>query len=429
MFLRNVGQITQVQTKTASRNADTRRDITTRASLPRPGSGEPVSSCPMGAAGGRLRAAAVAVGAVLALVPYAPAHADPARPVVGGAALASPHAQAGHGAPPLPNVSAAAWLVADADSGEVLGARDAHGRFLPASTMKTLTAVSVLPGLDLNKTYVPTAAEVNIEGSKVGLVAGTRYPIGKLAEAMLVVSGNDAANALAGAAGGMAATVAKMNATARRLQAYDTLARNPSGLDAPDQRTSAYDLALVARAGLAMPSFAKYARTARDYVPAPGGGRFEIDNHNKLLTRYPGDIGIKTGYTIAARHTYVGAARRNGHTIVVTLLKAETLYPDATALLDWGFAAVGRAVPLGRLVDPLPDAPVDDRADRSRVAPAAPLPAPPAVHRAAPARRVPALPATGAAAAIGSVVLLRRRAVRRGYRSGRDGLTLRLPVR
>jgi D-alanyl-D-alanine carboxypeptidase (penicillin-binding protein 5/6) len=384
----------------------------------------------MGAAGGRLRAAAAAVGAVAACVlPLTPAHADPPRPVVGGAALASPHAAAGRGAPPLPTVSAAGWVVADVETGEVLAARNAHGRFLPASTMKTLTAVSVLPGLDLAKTYVPTAADVNIEGSRVGIVAGTRYPVGKLVEAMLVVSGNDAANALAAAAGGMGPTVAKMNATAQRLQAYDTAARNPSGLDAPGQLTSAYDLALVARAGLAMPAFARYARTLRDYVPAPGGGRFEIYNHNKLLNRYAGDIGIKTGYTIAARHTYVGAARRNGRTIVVTLLKAETMYPDATALLDWGFAAAGRTVPLGRLVDPVPDAPADSRADRSRVAPAAPLPAAPAVRRASGSRRVPPLPATGAAVAVGGAVLLRRRAVRRSYRASGDRLTLRLPVR
>jgi D-alanyl-D-alanine carboxypeptidase (penicillin-binding protein 5/6) len=382
----------------------------------------------MGAAGVRLRAAAVAVAAAaLAAVPATPALADPPRPVVGGAALASPHAQAGHGAPALPHVSAAGWLVADADTGEVLAARNAHGRFLPASTLKTLTAVALLPGLDLTRTYVPTSADVNIEGSRVGIVAGTKYPVGKIAEAMLVVSGNDAANALASAAGGTARSVARMNETAQRLQAYDTLARNPSGLDAPGQLTSAYDLALVARAGLKIPAFARYARTLRDTVPAPGGGKFEIYNHNKLLTKYSGDIGIKTGYTIAARHTYVGAARRNGHTVVVTLLKAETMYPDATALLDWGFQAVGRAVPVGRLVDPVPDVPVDDHADRSRTLGGAVAPAAlPALRRAARASGVPPLPATGAALAAGGVFLLRRRTVRRrGYRP--RGPRLKLP--
>jgi D-alanyl-D-alanine carboxypeptidase (penicillin-binding protein 5/6) len=387
----------------------------------------------MGAAGVRLRAAAVAVALAAALAAaLAPgathAIADPGPRVVGGDALASTHVTYGKGAPPAPAVSAAAWLVADADTGEVLGAKNAHGRYLPASTMKTLTAVSLLPQLDLKKTYVPTSADVSIEGSKVGFVAGTRYPVGKLAEAMLVVSGNDAANALAGAAGGMAATVATMNDTARTLQAYDTTARNPSGLDAPGQYTSAYDLALITRAGLRIPAFAKYVSTLRDTVPAPGGKTFEIYNHNKLLTRYRGDIGVKTGYTIAARHTYVGAARRGGHTIVVTLMKAETLYPDATALLDWGFKAIGRTVPVGRLVDPVPAQPVDEHADRSRTQPAAVAALPRAGRRPLPGG-VPTLPAAVAFMALSTVVVLRRRAVRRRRYYGSGGPRLRLPVR
>ncbi|HEU0132444.1 MAG TPA: serine hydrolase [Mycobacteriales bacterium] len=381
----------------------------------------------MGAAGVRLRAAAVAVAAAL-LVPAALPAAAETRPVVGGEELGSRTVVAGHGAPPLPHVSAAGWLVADVDTGEVLAARDAHGRYLPASTMKTLTAVALIPELDLRRMYQPSYADVNIEGSRVGIVQSVRYPVGKLVEAMLVVSGNDAANAVASAAGGTDVAVAKMNATARRLQAYDTLARNPSGLDAPGQVTSAYDLALVARAGLAMPDFARYVATLRDRMPAPGGRQFEIYNHNKMLPTYAGDIGVKTGFTVAARHTYVGAARRNGHTLVVTLLKAETMYPDAKALLDWGFHAVGRTVPVGRLVDPVPDAPlVDSRADRSRtLPPAAPVAAPAAPRRSG-GGGLPGGPAAGVvAAAAGAALVLRRRTVRRRT-SG--GLTLDLPVR
>ncbi len=381
----------------------------------------------MGVAAVRLHAAAVSVATLAAFA--APATADPARPVVGGAALATSRLVSGRGAPPVPAVSAAGWVVADADSGEVLAARNAHGRYLPASTLKTLTAVALLPELKLHEYYLPTFDEVNIEGSRVGLVEGVRYPVGKLVEAMLVVSGNDAANALAGAAGGMTKTVATMNATAQRLQAYDTLARNPSGLDAPDQLTSAYDLALVARAGLQNPTFAKYAATLRDTIPAPGGKRFEIYNHNKLLTKYRGAIGIKTGFTVAARHTYVGAARRGGHTVIVTLLKAESMYPDATALLDWGFTALGRTVPVGRLVDPLTDTDEVDRAGRSRTGADAVAPATAVVRPPRSGSRNPAVPAAGAVLGLGGLVALRRRAVRRRYRFGRSAPRLRLPVR
>jgi D-alanyl-D-alanine carboxypeptidase (penicillin-binding protein 5/6) len=376
----------------------------------------------MGAAGVRLRAAAVSVVAVFAMTFAGTAHAEPGD-VVGGPALASTGVVVGRtpGVPAVPNVSAQAWLVADIGTGEVLAARNPHGQFLPASTMKTLTAVSLLPDLDLAASYDPTFEDVNIEGSKVGLTQGTRVTVDKLAEAMLVVSGNDAANALANAAGGLPTTVAKMNATAKRLQAYDTLARNPSGLDAPGQVTSAYDLALIARAGLEMPRFAKWVSTLRDTMPAPGGKRFEIYNHNKLLTRYPGNIGIKTGYTVKARHTYVGAATRNGRTIVVSILKSESSYPDAIALLDWGFAAAGRTTPVGRLVDPVPDAPVEQRADRSRVEPLA-APQAPVTIRAGDGGGLPLVPVGAGAVVVSGVVALRVRATRRRYRP-----SLRLP--
>jgi D-alanyl-D-alanine carboxypeptidase (penicillin-binding protein 5/6) len=383
----------------------------------------------MGAAGLRLRAAAVAAVAVAALA-GAPvtAHADEVRPVVGGEALGSKTTVVGEGAPKPPKVSAAAWLVADLDTGEVLGARNAHGRFLPASTMKTLTAVALLPGLDLNKTYRPTFDEVNIEGSKVGLMQGKRYPVGKLVEAMLVVSGNDAAAALASAAGGYQQSIDRMNATARRLQAFDTTAKNPSGLDAPGQYTSAYDLALIAREGLKNPQFVKYSTTLRSHMPAPGGKKFEIYNHNKLLTDYRGGIGVKTGYTLKARHTYVGAARRGGHTIGVTLLKAETMYPDAKALLDWGFKTRGNAVPIGRLVDPVPEPGAEVRADRSRPLAGAAVAAPPVATPAA-ARSFPVVPAAGGAAVVTTLAALRTRARRRRNAYRTSGPKLKLPVR
>jgi D-alanyl-D-alanine carboxypeptidase (penicillin-binding protein 5/6) len=384
----------------------------------------------MGAAGVRLRAAAVAVAAAAAFL--GPAGIATAQPhdVVGGALLGSRNAVRAGGAPQLPHVSAAGWLVADADTGAVLAAKNAHGTFLPASTMKTLTAVTLLPALDLAKTYRATQEDANIEGSKVGLVAGQRYTLGKLAEAMLVVSGNDAAHALANANGGMAKTVGEMNATAQRLQALDTHAANTSGLDAQGQVTSAYDLALIARAGFAIPAFRTYAGTLRGTMPAPHGRTFEIYNHNKLLTRYRGAIGVKTGYTIAARHTYVGAARRGGRTLIVTLLKAETMYPDATALLDWGVSASG-ATPVGRLVDPVPPQ-EDTHADRSRLVPNAAPANPARVARAGGRTGRGYVPVAGGFAAAGGLVVLRRRTVRRrryGYRAGGGAPRLKLPVR
>lgn len=258
------------------------------------------------------------------------------------------------GAPALPtDLTSSSWLVADLDTGEVLAAKAPHARYLPASTLKTLTAVTLIPRLDPNQLVKCTYNDAVVDGSKVGLVPGMSYTVRKLLTAMLVVSGNDAADALAGAAGGIGKTVRLMNAEATHLQAYDTFARTPSGLDGPGETTSAYDLALIARAGLQMPDFRNYVGTVSSTVPAPHHKHFQIYTHNRLLTTYRGDIGVKNGYTVAANATYVGAATRNGHTILITLMHAQPYFWDeARSLLDWGFAARGKVDPVGTLVDP-----------------------------------------------------------------------------
>jgi D-alanyl-D-alanine carboxypeptidase (penicillin-binding protein 5/6) len=207
--------------------------------------------------------------------------------------------------------------------------------------------------LDPASTTVATQGDASVDGSKVGLVPGMRYTLDTLFTAMLVVSGNDAADALAEAAGGIPHTVDLMNAEALHLQAYDTFARTPSGLDAPGESTSAYDLALIARAGLAIPAFRHYVSIVRSTVPAPHHKHFEIYTHNRLLTTFPGDIGVKNGYTVKAGATYVGAATRNGHTIIVTLMNAPpNFWTQAKSLLAWGFRARTLVEPVGTLVGP-----------------------------------------------------------------------------
>jgi D-alanyl-D-alanine carboxypeptidase (penicillin-binding protein 5/6) len=291
------------------------------------------------------------------------APADPTAPV-GGPLLTGrdPIVQPLAGAPSLPkDLTASAWLVADADTGEVLAAQAPHARYLPASTLKTLTALTLIPLLDPDQMVKATYEDAVVDGSKVGLVPGMRYPVDTLFKAMLVVSGNDAAGALAQAAGGMRHTVSLMNGVAQHLQANDTVARTPSGLDAPGESTSAYDLALIARAGLQLPEFRRYVGTIKGRVPAPHHKHFQIYTHNRLLTSYRGAIGVKNGYTVAAQATYVGAATRGGHTLIVTLLHAQPYFwNEARDLLSWGFAARGHVVPVGQLVDPLD--PGDDTA-------------------------------------------------------------------
>jgi D-alanyl-D-alanine carboxypeptidase (penicillin-binding protein 5/6) len=313
-----------------------------------------------------MRARLVAVVAAACLIVAATAMSANAvphhgsAPTIGGPLLASAGVIENPlpGAPSLPppaNLPASSWMVTNLTTGQVLAAKDPHGKFLPASTLKTLTAVTLLPKLAPTATYRATFKDATVDGTRVGLVPGMRYTISKLFTCMLVVSANDAADALAQANGGIRHTVDQMNAEAHELQADDTFAKTPSGLDGVGETTSAYDLSLIAQAGLAMPAFRHYIGTVRSRVPAPHHKHFAIYTHNQLLTTYHGDIGVKNGYTVAAHATYVGAATRHGQTILITLMHGyPNFWPMARALLNWGFKASGHVTPIGSLVQPLP---------------------------------------------------------------------------
>ncbi|GHJ49354.1 putative penicillin-binding protein DacB1 [Catellatospora sp. TT07R-123] len=287
---------------------------------------------------------------------------DPVHRAVGGEELATTGLAVPPGASRPPAVSATSWIVADLDTGAVLGACGPHEYGAPASVQKLLLAATMLPKLDPHEVITVTPEDMDFEpgSSAVGLVEGGKYSVEMLWLGLLLVSGNDAANVLArlgGGSGGAAAGVREMNAEAQRLGAYQTHAVTPSGLDGPGQYTSAYDLALIARACFADPAFQRYTITRQAKVPAQRRHvkGFEIGNQNRLLDEYPGALGGKTGYTDLARHTYVGAAARNGRRLVVTLLGAEYLplsgWQQGAALLDWGFSQPADAA-VGHLVDP-----------------------------------------------------------------------------
>ena len=143
-----------------------------------------------------------------------------------------------------------------------------------------------------------------------------------------------------------------INAEARHLQAGDTVAVTPNGLDAPGQHTSAYDLALFGRQALTLPAFLKYDQTRTATFRISRKKSVGLYNQNSLLATYPGAIGGKIGWTSAAGATYVGMAKRNGHTLIVTLLHCPALteIDAAKSLLNWGFKVDGKVAPIGTLV-------------------------------------------------------------------------------
>jgi len=255
--------------------------------------------------------------------------------VVAPTATAEPGIQP-PGAVALPDGPAQAWLLADLDSGRVLASKDPSGQHAPASTIKPLLAMVVLDHLRPDNFARANKSHTEVECSCVGLEPGQAYTTQQLLSALLMVSGNDAANMLADMLGGQQVAVAAMNRKAASVGATSTRASSPSGLDGPgwESVTTPHDLAVIYRAALTYPLIAQIfqARSA----PFPGK---TITAQNKLLTSYPGAIAGKTGYTNLARDTFVAAAQRgNRRLIVVEMYGDGDLYGQATALFDWGFA-------------------------------------------------------------------------------------------
>ena len=268
----------------------------------------------------------------------------------------------------LPKVPASAYVIADANTGQVLAAKDPHAQFAPASTLKVLTAVTLIPALNPSAMVKASRFAADQEPNDVGLVRGRKYQVANLFRALLLISANDAAVALTQATGSFSKGMGMINAEAHHLQAYDVVAKLPNGLPAKGQVVSAYDEALIARQALSIPAFMHYDSTL--------AARFEVNdvkkkhqtkkkkewatlvNQNYLLTQYRGGIGGKIGWTEKSEATYIGMARRNGVTLIVTVLHCTPLkeITSGEKLLTWGFHMAGQVKPVGTLVPPLPSA-------------------------------------------------------------------------
>ncbi|MFF9147716.1 D-alanyl-D-alanine carboxypeptidase family protein [Streptomyces sp. NPDC014861] len=282
------------------------------------------------------------------------------------------------GAPDVPSLSALSWVVADAGTGEVLAARSAHRRLPPASTLKTLFALTALPHHEASEQH--TVADEELMGigegsSLVGVKEGYTYRVSDLWNGVFLSSGNDAVRVLASMSGGWRSMARQMQDKARSLGAVDTHVVSPDGYDAPGQVSSAYDLAVFGRAGVQDPDFVRYSSTAYADFPA-GSWSFGIANTNRLVTgedgvgRYPGILGIKNGYTSNAGNTLVAAARRGERTLVVSVMNPQSggglaVYEEARDLLDWGFEAAGKVQPVGSLLPPKSPEPESEQVGES----------------------------------------------------------------
>ncbi|WND35577.1 DUF5136 domain-containing protein [Streptomyces sp. BB1-1-1] len=297
---------------------------------------------------------------------------------VGGARLGKPGTQVdlAGGAPVLPkDLTARSWIVADAESGDVLAAHNAHWRLAPASTLKMLFADTLLPKwpkTTKHKVVPSDLAGIGAGSSMVGIKEDETYTVHDLWLGVFLRSGNDAVHVLSAMNGGVDKTVEDMNEHAEELQALDTTVVSPDGYDAPKQVSSAYDLTLFARSGLQKKDFREYASTVSAKFPGEtkkdkkgktSRKPFEIQNTNRLLAGdsdvgvYPGIAGVKNGYTTNAGYTFTGVAEQGGKVLLVTVMNPakdehNEVYKETSRLFDWGFKAAGKVEPVGELVPP-----------------------------------------------------------------------------
>ena len=241
---------------------------------------------------------------------------------------------------PPPRVSAQGAAVIEQGCGALLYGHNAHKQLRPASLTKIVTAlvaVEQAQPTDVVDVRVNSALlRASTRSSVMGLEPGQRLPLRDLLYGLLLPSGNDAAIAIAEHVGGtVPAFVSLMNGKVQELGLRNTRFANPHGLDERGLYTSAYDIAVLGRELLAHPELAKIVAT-KTYQPSWDGA--PVWNGNKLLYEYPGAVGVKTGLTVQAGQTLVAAAKRDGRTIVVSVLSSGDRYTDATALLNWAFA-------------------------------------------------------------------------------------------
>ena len=262
----------------------------------------------------------------------------------------------------LPLTSRAALLM-EKTTGQILFAQNEHEKLEPASVTKIMTLLLTMDAIDsgalaYDDVVTVSANAAGMGGSQVFLAEGEQITVEELLKCVCVSSGNDAAVALAEKVAGVTELfVEQMNNRARGLGMDDTHFVNPTGLTAEGHVTSAHDIALMSRELLTKhPDIRSFTTIWTDSIR---GGTFDLANTNKLIRRYDGATGLKTGYTASAGYCISATAEREGMELIAVVMKGETAdkrNADAKALLNYGFSAY--ALVSAAPEEPLPTLPV-----------------------------------------------------------------------
>lgn len=247
--------------------------------------------------------------------------------------------------PVAPEVSATAAILMEQETGTILYEKNIHDKMEPASVTKIMTILLTMEAiqkgtLHLDDTITMSANAVSMGGSQIWLKEGEQMTVEEVLKAVVVVSANDGAVALAEAISGSEENfVAMMNERATELGMADTTFLNCTGLPESGHLTSAYDIALMSRELMVNhPEITEYTTIWMDTLR---DGAFQLSNTNKLIHYYDGATGLKTGSTDSALYCLSATAERDGMNYIAVILQAPTSddrFADATALLDYGFA-------------------------------------------------------------------------------------------
>ncbi|TCP59521.1 D-alanyl-D-alanine carboxypeptidase [Tumebacillus sp. BK434] len=260
------------------------------------------------------------------------------------------------------SVSAHAAAVIDVQTGRVLYEKNGDEKMLIASLTKIITAiVAIESGVDLNSTVTVSSRASGKEGSSIYLKVGEKQKLIDLLYAVMLRSGNDAATAVAEHVGKTEqGFVELMNQKVAELGLTQTHFANPHGLDAQEHYSSAHDMAVLTAYALRNPVFAEIVKTKVKSIPMPGEAwDRKMYNKNKMLTRYDGADGVKTGYTKAAGRCLASSATKDGRQIAVLTLDASSDWDDHARLLNYGFEKY-KFMPVVKEHDVLQTVPVED---------------------------------------------------------------------
>ena len=241
-----------------------------------------------------------------------------------------------------PSLSARSAVLIEAETGIVLYEHNAYEQRAMASTTKIMTAILTIEAGDLDREFVVDSYAIMVEGTSMGLQEGDRVSRRDLLYGILLPSGNDAANAAAVSVGGsIGGFVEMMNAKAEELGLSQTHFVTPSGLDAKGHYTTAYDLAQLTAYAMKNELFREIV-SSKSATLEYGNPPYirTLYNSNKLLSRYEGCIGVKTGFTDNARRCLVSAAERDGVTLIAVTLNAGDDWNDHEKMLEHGFGQV-----------------------------------------------------------------------------------------